>query len=195
LILANSRSQVLAFEPQIDAFNEAKKLASLYPNRITVVNVGVANNSGELTMYYGNESESATFSAEANEIPYVAKINSKKKIVKVVTLDDYMEENANLPWSKCSLLKIDTEGYEAEVLIGAQKFIDTMKPKYIQIEFNVHHLYRNHSFKMLAQLIPNYKPFRLLPFSAGMLPCEKEDVISNIFQYANYIFISKEELS
>ena len=41
------------------------------------------------------------------------------------------------------LIKIDTEGYEMNVLKGSRNFIS--KPKFIQIEFNWHQLFTNNS--------------------------------------------------
>ena len=45
--------------------------------------------------------------------------------------------------TKIDLIKIDTEGFELEVLKGAEKTIKKLKPTYIQIEYNWHHLFKN----------------------------------------------------
>ena len=87
-------------------------------------------------------------------------------------------------------IKIDTEGFEYEVLLGASNFISQFKPRVVQIEFNLHHLYQNHSLRLIGELLFNYKAFRLLPNNNGMISIEKEDFKSNIYQYSNYVFIS-----
>jgi len=56
----------------------------------------------------------------------------------------------------------------------------------------LHHLYQNHSLRLIGELLYNYKAFRLLPNNNGMIAIEKEDFLSNIYQYSNYVFISSD---
>ena len=51
-------------------------------------------------------------------------------------------------------IKIDTEGFEYEVLCGAQKTIKNYRPKFIQIEFNWHQLFTNNSLIDFSKVIP-----------------------------------------
>jgi len=194
-ILQNSDAQVLAFEPLPKSFEEAGKLTQKYPGRFEIVNKGVSNIEGQLILHFGNQTESATFSDEANQIPYIAALNQEEMAVPVISLDRYVADHPELPWNECNLLKIDTEGFEVEVILGAQNFITKAVPDFIQIEYNIHHLYRNQNFRSIALLLPHYTPFRLLPNSSGMVECEPSEVDTNIFQYANYVFISEEILN
>ena len=194
-ILRNSDAHVLAFEPLPASFKEAEKLVRRYPGRFKVINKGVSNEDGEMILHFGNQTESATFSSEANKIPYIAALNHEEMVVPVISLDKYVADNPQLPWNECDLLKIDTEGFEVEVILGAKNFIARVVPDFIQIEYNIHHLYRNQNFRSIALLLPHYKPFRLLPNSSGMVECEPSEADTNIFQYANYVFISKEILN
>ena len=61
----------------------------------------------------------ASFSEEIKEVPYIN--NTKCHSVEVVTSDKYIEENAI---KSIDLIKIDTEGFEWEVLSGALDTID-----------------------------------------------------------------------
>ena len=97
--------------------------------------------------------------------------------------------NPNLPWHGCELLKIDVEGFEVEVLAGAKRFIRTFNPTFIQLEYNLHHMYWSHNFIKIASMILNYTAFRLLPHEAGMVFYDPTQFSSNIFQYANYVFV------
>lgn len=194
-ILRNSEAKVLAFEPLPKSFKSAEKLTKKYPGRFEVVNKGVSSKEGHLILHFGNQTESATFSSEANQIPYIAALNQEEMLVPVISLDGYMTDYPELPWNECNLLKIDTEGFEMEVILGAKNFITKVVPDFIQIEYNIHHLYRNQNLRSIALLLPHYKPFRLLPNSSGMVECEPSDVDANIFQYANYVFISKKILN
>jgi FkbM family methyltransferase len=127
-ILQNSDAQVLAFEPLPKSFEEAEKLIRKYPGRFRIVNKGVSNKEGELILHFGNQTESATFSSEANQIPYIAELNQEKILVPVISLDRYISDHPELPWNECNLLKIDTEGFEVEVILGAKNFITKSVP-------------------------------------------------------------------
>ena len=189
-ILRNSSSRVLAFEPLSGAFQRLQILQNQFTSRLTIENLGCARNSGELKLYFGSEtSELASFSNEVNQIDYVGASNVNSVSVRTTSLDDYFQHNPFRELKGCDLLKIDTEGFEYEVLLGASNFISQFKPRVVQIEFNLHHLYQNHSLRLIGELLYNYKAFRLLPNNNGMIPIEKEDFLSNIYQYSNYVFI------
>ena len=64
----------------------------------------------------------------------------KKEEVQVDTLDNYSQKN-NI--SKIDILKIDTQGYELNVLKGAKKLIDERKISFIELELIFSDLYEN----------------------------------------------------
>ena len=190
-ILKNSSSRVLAFEPLPSAFQRLQILQNEFSSKLTIENLGCAKDSGELKLYFGSEtSELASFSKEVNQIDYVGASNVNSVSVRTTSLDDYFQVNSFRELEVCDLLKIDTEGYEYEVLLGAKHFISQLKPRVIQIEFNLHHLFQNNSLRLIGELLYDYRLFRLLPNDNGMIAVEKEDFISNIYQYSNYVFIS-----
>ena len=193
-ILKNSSSRILAFEPLPGAFDRLQLLQNQFGSRLTIENLGCAKDSGELKLYFGSEtSELASFSEEVNQIDYVGASNVNTISVRTTSLDDYFQLNPIRELNGCDLLKIDTEGFEYEVLLGSSNFISWLKPRVIQIEFNLHHLYQNHSLRLIGELLDGYKLFRLLPHDNGMIAVEKGDFISNIYQYSNYVFISNEQ--
>jgi FkbM family methyltransferase len=192
-ILEKSSSQVVAFEPLPGAYKKLQSLQNRFESRFVIENLGCAEKSGELTLYYGSESsELASFSDEVNEIDYVGASNVNEMVVSTTSLDDYFSRKPDFAGGRCDLLKIDTEGYEYEVLLGSLKFIDGFRPRVIQIEFNFHHLFRGHSIKLISDLLTDYKVFRMLPKEHGLVPCDSNGFISNIFQYSNYIFLANE---
>ena len=143
-------------------------------------------------LHFGSEvSELASFSSEVNAIDYVGSSNVNSILAKTVTLDDYFKLNPNLIPKRCDLLKVDTEGFEFEVLMGAREFIRFHRPRFIQIEFNLHHLFRGHTLKVITQNLEGYLLFRLLPNRHGMTLCEINDFTSSIFQYSNYVLIEE----
>jgi FkbM family methyltransferase len=191
-LLENSESRVIAFEPLPQAFERLKTLQCKFGPRLHIENQGCSNESGHLELHYGSEiSELASFSNEVNEIDYVGKSNVNSVLVQTTSLDDYFESSPIPIPQRCDLLKVDTEGFEFEVLVGATEFKSSIRPRVIQIEFNLHHLFRGHTLKALTQNLEGYLLFRLLPGRNGMTFCGINDFTSNIFQYSNYILVDE----
>ena len=102
--------------------------------------------------------------------------------VPLKTLDTLVKE---LGITKIDFIKIDTEGHELAVFKGMQQVLTSLAPKYIQFEFNHVHLYSNTSLYQLAQLLPEYELYRLLP--RGWLHIDPEKQSSNIYMFSNII--------
>jgi FkbM family methyltransferase len=73
-----------------------------------------------------------------------------KKTVLIETLDNLIEKN-NI--KKIDLLKIDTEGFEHEVLQGAKKSLKLKKIKAIMIEKQLSTMYLNYNFKKVSKIL------------------------------------------
>lgn len=73
-----------------------------------------------------------------------------KKTVLIETLDNLIEKN-NI--KKIDLLKIDTEGFEHEVLQGAKKSLKLKKIKAIMIEKQLSNMYLNYNFKKVSKIL------------------------------------------
>lgn len=80
---------------------------------------------------------------------------------KVMTLDDYCK---NKQIQKIDVLKIDTQGYEDKVLVGAKKLIENKKINYIEIEIIFNNIYESklNFLEIEKHLIPfGYKLFAI----------------------------------
>ncbi len=189
-LLTHTSARVIAFEPLPKAFQKLSTLKQLFPNRIDAVNVGVGAQAATLELHYGDEdSELATFSAEVNQVHYVGAHNVNTMMVPVITLDEYRNQHLNADNSPIDLLKIDAEGFEYEILLGAQATITAHPPKFIQIEYNWHQLFRAQTLKKLSEMMPAYSAYQLLPHGSGMVKRDLNRPDSNIFHYANFIFV------
>lgn len=188
-LLENTESNVIAFEPLPKAFNHLSNLLTEYPSRFTAVNKGVGEVTSILELNYGAEdSEFASFSKEVNNVSYVRNNNVNSISVEVVTVDEYFNDHIQNE-IEIDLLKIDTEGFELEVLKGANQLINKCKPKFIQIEFNWHQLFKDVSLYKISNLLNNYDAYQLLPYGTGLV---KRDVLmpeSNIYHFSNFVFI------
>lgn len=194
-LLSKTDANVVAFEPLPKAFDALLKLKALHPNRFEAVNVGIGQKEGLLELFYGTEdSELASFSKEAKQIYYIRENNVNEMTVPVITLDSYYTKNLKGRFESLDLLKIDTEGFEHDVLIGAQQTISELKPKFIQIEHNWHHLFKTQSLKKLSELLVGYSAYQMLPYGSGLIKRDLNRPETNIYHYSNFVFV-RDDLS
>jgi FkbM family methyltransferase len=188
LLLETSSADVIAFEPFPQSFQRLLDLTKSHPERFTPEPFGVGQEDATLVLNYGVETTLASFSAEVNRIGYVGDININEISVPVVSLDSYIYKSVN-PIRQIDLIKIDTEGFELEVLRGARRTISEIKPKFIQIEFNWHQLMREQSLRGLAELLPGYDVFQILPYGTGLARRDVNAPDTNIFHFSNFVFV------
>ena len=115
-----------------------KNLEKKFPNtKITIENIALGSDDKIIVFNQFNESSSSTMNDINQESEYFKRkfnllnFRNKKDIyksfkLKTETLDNYMKKNN---FDKISFLKIDTEGYEYEILKGLKKrieYIDTI---------------------------------------------------------------------
>jgi FkbM family methyltransferase len=118
--ITGKHGRVISLEPSKTTFNKLRK--NLEENRLINVickNIGCASHSmaAELRKLSGSSGHSS-LAVSAEEAP-----NTKAEKVIVDTLDSIVA-----PYGKVDFLKIDTEGFECEVLEGAQKVLEESRP-------------------------------------------------------------------
>lgn len=131
-----------AFEPSKLEFDQ---LIINYKKNILINNLGVGDKNIHLNFYMTKGSANSSFLEYKKGTPWLRdrakyfNIASKKfiiskKKVEVVTIDSYCKKN---DISFIDILKIDTEGFDAKVLIGAKSMILKNKIKLIEIEISL----------------------------------------------------------
>ena len=115
--------------------NNKKNLEKKFPNtKIIIENLALSSDGRVVSFKQFNESSSSTINNINQESRYFKRkfnllnLRNKKKIyesfkLKTETLDNYMYQNN---FNRISFLKIDTEGYEYEILIGLKKKIKSI---------------------------------------------------------------------
>lgn len=153
--------KILAFEPNIKLFNF---LIKKYNNKkVKLFNCGVGLNEENLDLNIMIDSASSTFNSINFESNYYKKKNKiitflsnkknlleKKQKIRVINLSKIIHEN-NI--SIIDILKIDTEGFEFNILKGIKE-IDLKKIRYIYFE---HHydlmIKKGYSFSDINKLL------------------------------------------
>ena len=194
LLLSETNSKIISFEPLKKAFEELKNMENKYPDRLKVFNCALGDKNIGLELNYSDEkSEKATFIRDIDKLSFFDHQKNKKIITEIKTLDSFFLENPNLFDTKeIDLIKIDTEGFELEVIIGAKDTINRKSPKYIQLEFNWHQLFQNHSMYKFSQNLINYELFQILPFGKKLVKVDPSRPETNIFHLSNFVYIRKD---
>jgi FkbM family methyltransferase len=185
-LLNATASNVIAFEPLTICQPSLSRIQLQHPSRLTVIQKAVSDKDGTAQIHFdAGATAHASLSEDVKQISYVN--NGTSTTVETIALDSYFESNSGAP---IDLLKIDTEGFEFEVLRGAQKLIANNPPRIIQIEFNLHQLFRNQSLLTLSKLLPGYLVYQLC--DGRIVRRDPSDTYANIFQFSNYIFVCAE---
>jgi FkbM family methyltransferase len=188
-LLGNTQANVLCFEPQSAIFQKLTALVEAYPGRFYPVSMGVGDKTGWLDPHYGEQcSEVASLAPKINRIKSVGAVNQKTISVAVTTLDEFFATQKIFQEpSRVDLLKIDTEGFEQNVLRGAMVTIGRLKPKYIQVEISMQHL---HTKTLLLEIAGQLGVYQALQITLhGLAPVDPADPLSNISCFSNFVFV------
>lgn len=192
-IILNTKSFVIAFEPMKKSYLKLRTLEKNFSNKIKCFNIALSDKNGKSTIYFQNQnSELASFEKNIKHFSYVKKEIIKSKKIKVLKLDTFVEKENRLFKKGIDFIKIDTEGYDYEVLMGSLKTIKKFKPKFIQFEMNWHYLFSGINIFRICEKLPNYYPFRLLPYNSGLIKVYHRHPNHNIFHLSNFIMIRKD---
>lgn len=167
--LVGEQGQVYSFEPI--PLLKKKLVNNINLNRIKNVKTfesGIGDKESEIEIFL-NPEQSGLSSAVAKPSG-----NYTSQKVKLTTLDNFFLSRKE----KVSFIKIDTEGYEPQVLLGAKELISRDNPV-IYIELGGDHQQTSaESLRILKEL--NYK-------------CEADDIdLSKIYAGVNFIAVPKD---
>ncbi len=178
------------FEPTDEALNLQNKYN--YDENIYINNVAVGDLNTVKEFNVNIASDHSSFNDLIPNTTWLKKRSKSKNIesskytikkipTKVIKLDDYVIEN---DIDEIDILKIDTQGYESNVLKGAKNLIHSNKIKLIQLELIFSEIYQNpiQIYDVEKLLIPNN--YKLFGISNG------GSLNSSYIYQADFIYIS-----
>lgn len=143
-------ARIYSFEPVLNTFNQLRKNVSRFPNtQYFQMALGDTNNDQEIKTFTGKDSLLNSLN------PVSMNAEGKIEVIHVNTGDDFCREHQI---ESIDLLKIDTEGYELQVLHG---FIGMMKESkiaavYCEVGFNE----KNKRNTFMSHVLDYLKEFR-----------------------------------
>lgn len=145
-------ANIFAFEPVNQTFEVLKANVGVDPH-VYCFNLALGEENKQEKMLVQGTSGS-------NSISPGSQINSQpeqsQETVNIITLDKFMAENDH-KIDQIDLLKIDTEGYECQVLRGAAATLSAEKILYISIEVTFRKQDKHHTqFSTISDILAEY---------------------------------------
>ena len=147
--LVGATGKVIAFEPDPENFDVLKKNIELNKiTNVTLVQKGVSNKNETMKLYKSHASgaHSLVRNAKWQKDTYTD--------IQTITLDDYFKGE------KIDMIKIDTEGFELEVIDGCIKLLENNKNMKIISEFGSYY-YKIDNLKVLYPTTLHKMGFKL----------------------------------
>lgn len=179
-------SKIYLFEPHPKNFEIlSTKLSDCHD--IMLNNFAVGHELSMLKLYDYENKPSSHASLYKAVIEEIHSSKSASYDVSVMTLDQFTFENSI---KHIDLLKIDVEGHELNVLLGAKKLLSESRISVIQFEFNEMNAISHSFMRDFMNILPDFSFYRLLP--NGFLPLTHySPIMIEIFAYQNIVAVHK----
>jgi len=130
-------AQIYAFEPLPDCYKELLNHFTGNP-KFKAFNVAVGNQSGEVTVFRNDFTPSSSLlpMAELHKENFPQTRREQAQILPIARLDDLLND---FPLERPLLLKLDVQGFEREVILGASKILQ--QADVVVTELSVEFLY------------------------------------------------------
>ena len=132
-------ASIYSFEPAPDVFNQLQK-NFIRNRRFKCFNLALGNHNGKVAFHQNEfcQISSCLKIDENNDNPYYAEKKTSVIEVDAARLDDF---SSHIAIEEPVLLKMDVQGLEKEVLLGAEKFLNSVE--FVLFEVSLVSLYEN----------------------------------------------------
>lgn len=180
----NSHVHIHAFEPMPKIFEILQQ--NFNTSNVMLHNLAIGKDIGlkDFYIYAGNPGLVECSSLYLR--PVLAHVLGQKINVKITNLDTFCDEHEiNL----IDFLKIDTEGAEKEVLLGAQRLLKEKAITLIQFEYGGTYIDAHITLQQIYEILTSndYSLFRIIP--DGLIQINDWHPELETYDYANYIAI------
>jgi FkbM family methyltransferase len=178
---------VFCFEPHPKTYRELVKALSGMAG-VHLANMACGNEAGKATLYdHADFDSSPQASLYQNVFEESFAVDYVQHEIEVTTLDTWAEENRV---ENIDLLKIDTEGWEMNVLRGASKLLERGDIEAIHFEFNWHNVEGRVFMRDFARTLASFHLFRMVP--DGLMPLGAYDPKKwEIFAFQNIVAVKR----
>ncbi|MEM2174188.1 MAG: FkbM family methyltransferase [Candidatus Micrarchaeia archaeon] len=192
-ILSGLNFRLYCFEPLPEAYLQLTKSLSPYmhTNNIYIYNFGFSDTKGKAIIHYNNNNLGLA-SLYQRRLEHYGDVNLLKQTVEIElqTIDEFVAEE-NL--EHIHLLKLDVEGHEYKVLMGAKRLLNEGRIKFIQFEFGGCNIDSRTYFQDFWYLLKDkYSIYRIM--RNGLYPIKRYSELLEIFTTTNYFAELREEL-
>ncbi len=132
----SANAEIHTFEPSLETYKTLVNNTKQY-NKVVHNNFGLGAEKKEVK-FYANQLDDISSFLEPTSLLWGE--TKKTEVLKVYTLDHYCEQQ-NI--SKINILKIDTQGYDLEVLKGGKRMLQEKRIDIIQMEITLEELYHD----------------------------------------------------
>lgn len=182
---SKNKLTIHCFEPSSFTFNTLKS-NSPSNKKIILNNMALGNQKGEVQLYY-HEQKSGLASLTKRRLDHFHIYFNQNETIEVDTVDNYCS-NHNI--DKISLLKIDVEGHELDVLSGASQMLQNRAIDIITFEFGGTHIDTRCYFQDFFYFFKNVgmNILRITP-SGYLYPIKSYSENLEQFRTTNYVAI------
>lgn len=164
------RSRIHAFEPHPTTFASLERRAA--GPLVTLVNMAVSDSSGTMQLHDFADDDGSTQASLARASVGMFDPRTVSHTVETTTLDAYM---AKAGIDEIDFLKIDTEGFDINVLRGAKGALARGAIKAIQFEFIPADIAMRVTMRDFFEILHGFRLFRLC-LNGELMPMRRYDV-------------------
>jgi FkbM family methyltransferase len=186
IMQAAPKASVYAFEPHPVTFGRLQAAAERWG--FVAINAGCGEQQGVLVLhdYADDPSGSAHATLYREVIEEIHRGASAGREVAITTVDRFLREQ---DIGAVNLLKIDTEGHEYQVLLGAQHALAAGNFDVIHFEFNEMNVFSRRFLRDFRELLQGFELHRLLPTDLLPLEARGAPLFQELFGYQNIIAV------
>lgn len=162
---------VIAFEPHPRSFALLQhQLATL--DNVELANLALSDTAGVVQLYDFATNDGSTQASLSRDAVALFDGNTVEYQVDCTTLDQFA---ATRGLGHIAFLKIDTEGFDINVLRGAQRLLAARQIDAIQFEFIPANIVTRVAMRDFYEALPGYRLFRLC-LNGELMPMDRYDV-------------------